>query len=70
MHEGYPVYFVVFFPEPSPGQTLANVFFTLACGSARRPHYRQPCSWRTASSILPNSSFRQGQMWNECIWQL
>ena len=34
---------------------------TLACSSARRPHYRQPCSWRTASSILPSLSFRQGQ---------
>src|SRR6516225_4906905 len=26
--------------------------------STRRPHYRQPCSWRTASSILSNLSFR------------
>jgi hypothetical protein len=25
MHEGFPVYFVVFFPEPAPGQTLAHV---------------------------------------------
>lgn len=25
MHEGHPVYFVVFFPEPEPGQTLADV---------------------------------------------
>jgi len=29
MHEGYPVYFVVFFPEPSPGQTMAYVLHTL-----------------------------------------
>lgn len=29
MHEGYPVYFVVFFPEPSPGQTMADVLHTL-----------------------------------------
>ncbi len=25
LHEGHPVYFVIFFPEPSPGQTLADV---------------------------------------------
>ena len=25
MHEGHPVYFVIFFPEPCPGQTLADV---------------------------------------------
>lgn len=25
MHEGHPVYFVIFFPEPAPGQTLADV---------------------------------------------
>ena len=29
MHEGYPVYFVVFFPEPSPGQTMMDVLHTL-----------------------------------------
>ncbi|WP_430641440.1 DUF3141 domain-containing protein [Bradyrhizobium centrolobii] len=29
LHEGYPVYFVVFFPEPSPGQTMADVLHTL-----------------------------------------
>ena len=29
MHEGYPVYFVVFFPEPSPGQTMADVLHAL-----------------------------------------
>lgn len=25
MHEGHPIYFVIFFPEPAPGQTLADV---------------------------------------------
>ena len=29
LHEGYPVYFVVFFPEPSPGQTMADVLHAL-----------------------------------------
>ncbi len=29
MHEGHPVYFVVFFPEPVPGQTLADVLAAL-----------------------------------------
>ena len=29
MHEGHPVYFVVFFPEPAPGQTMADVLHTL-----------------------------------------
>ncbi len=29
LHEGYPVYFVIFFPEPSPGQTLADVHHAL-----------------------------------------
>jgi hypothetical protein len=40
MHEGHPVYFVVFFPEPSPGQTMADV-----CAD---------CERRPASS-LPNA---------------
>ena len=29
MHEGHPVYFVIFFPEPMPGQTLADVHHAL-----------------------------------------
>ncbi|WCE72420.1 DUF3141 domain-containing protein (plasmid) [Sulfitobacter faviae] len=29
MHEGHPVYFVIFFPEPMPGQTLADVHYAL-----------------------------------------
>lgn len=29
MHEGHPVYFVTFFPEPIPGQTLADVHHAL-----------------------------------------
>jgi hypothetical protein len=29
MHEGHPVYFVIFFPEPSPGQALADVLHAL-----------------------------------------
>ena len=29
MHEGHPVYFVVFFPEPEKGQTLADVHHAL-----------------------------------------
>ena len=29
MHEGYPVYFVTFFPEPCPEQTLADVLHAL-----------------------------------------
>jgi hypothetical protein len=29
MREGHPVYFVIFFPEPAPGQTLADVLHTL-----------------------------------------
>jgi len=29
MHEGHPVYFVVFFPEPMPGQTLIDVLRAL-----------------------------------------
>jgi hypothetical protein len=29
LHEGYPVYFVVFFPEPCPGQTIADVLHAL-----------------------------------------
>ena len=31
LHEGHPVYFVVFFPEPCPGQTLADVLHALRC---------------------------------------
>jgi hypothetical protein len=29
LHVGHPVYFVIFFPEPSPGQTLADVLSAL-----------------------------------------
>ena len=29
MHEGHPVYFVMFFPEPCPDQTLADVLHAL-----------------------------------------
>ncbi|MFZ5708425.1 MAG: DUF3141 domain-containing protein [Pseudomonadota bacterium] len=29
LHEGHPVYFVMFFPEPEPGQTLADVHHAL-----------------------------------------
>jgi len=29
LHKGYPVYFVIFFPEPCPGQTLADVLHAL-----------------------------------------
>jgi uncharacterized protein DUF3141 len=29
LHEGYPVYFVVFYPEPSPGQTMVDVLHAL-----------------------------------------
>lgn len=29
LHEGHPTYFVVFFPEPAPGQTLADVLHAL-----------------------------------------
>jgi hypothetical protein len=29
LHEGHPTYFVVFFPEPCPGQTLADVLHAL-----------------------------------------
>jgi hypothetical protein len=29
MREGHPVYFVIFFPEPAPGQTLADVLHVL-----------------------------------------
>ncbi len=29
LHEGHPVYFVIFFPQPAPGQTLADVLHAL-----------------------------------------
>jgi len=29
LHDGYPVYFVVFYPEPCPGQTIADVLHAL-----------------------------------------
>lgn len=31
LHEGHPVYFVSFFPQPSPGQTLEDVLHALRC---------------------------------------
>ena len=42
---------------PVVGQRCA----AFASSSGPRPHCRQPCSWRTTSSILPDLSFRQGQ---------
>ena len=40
MHECHPVYFVIFFPEPMPGQTLADVHFALRAfvGEVARRH--------------------------------
>ena len=29
MHEGHPVYFVLFYPDPAPGQTIADVLHAL-----------------------------------------
>lgn len=41
LREGHPVYFVIFFPEPAPGQTLADVHHALrrfvAAVAARHP---------------------------------
>ncbi|HWA23737.1 MAG TPA: DUF3141 domain-containing protein [Caulobacterales bacterium] len=44
MHEGFPVYFVVFFPEPAPGQTLADVQHALRrfVEEVARRHPKQP----------------------------
>jgi hypothetical protein len=44
MHEGYPVYFVVFYPEPSPGQTMADVLHTLRrfVEEVSKRHERKP----------------------------
>jgi len=40
MREGHPVYFVIFFPEPEPGQTLADVLHALRrfVGEVARRH--------------------------------
>lgn len=29
MHQGHPVHFIMFFPEPCPGKTLTDVLYTL-----------------------------------------
>jgi hypothetical protein len=44
MHDGHPVYFVVFFPEPCPGQTLADVRHALRrfVDEVARRHPRKP----------------------------
>lgn len=45
LHEGHPVYFVIFYPEPAPGQTLADVQHALRCfveEVARRHDGRHP----------------------------
>jgi hypothetical protein len=45
LHEGHPVYFVIFFPEPAPGQTLADVQHALrrfVDAVARRHDGRHP----------------------------
>jgi hypothetical protein len=66
LHEGHPVYFVSFFPEPVPGQTLAHVLHALRrfvehvasrhdgrprCSTATaRPAGRRPCLPPTAKA--------------------
>lgn len=60
LHEGYPVYFVAFFPEPCPGQTLADVLHTLRrfVEEVRRRHSGTPpilygnCQAGWAATIL------------------
>jgi hypothetical protein len=44
MHEGHAVYFVTFFPEPCPGQTLADVLHALRrfVGEVSRRHPGKP----------------------------
>ncbi|WP_199189441.1 DUF3141 domain-containing protein [Trinickia dabaoshanensis] len=44
MHEGHTVYFVIFFPEPCPGQTLADVLYALRrfVGEVARLHPGKP----------------------------
>lgn len=45
LHEGHPVYFVIFYPEPMPGQTLADVHHALrrfVAEVARRHDGRHP----------------------------
>ena len=44
LHEGHPVYFVIFFPEPAAGQTLADVLHALRrfVAEVARRHPDQP----------------------------
>jgi hypothetical protein len=44
LHQGYPVYFVAFFPEPCPEQTLADVLHALSrfIGDVNRRHGGTP----------------------------
>jgi hypothetical protein len=44
MHEGHPVYFVMFYPEPMPQQTLADVHNSLRAlvAEVRRLHPKNP----------------------------
>lgn len=44
MHEGHAVYFVIFFPEPCPGQTLSDVLLALRrfVGEVARRHPGNP----------------------------
>ena len=54
LHDGHPVYFVVFRPHPEPGQTLADVM--RGCASQRPSH----CG-RIRSLVKPNpESDRRG----------
>ena len=48
LHDGHPVYFVIFFPEPCPGQTLADV---LARAAALRRRSRRPASRQAAGAL-------------------
>jgi len=54
MREGHPVCFVIFFPEPSPGQTLADVLHALRRFVEEVAGYileNRPCSTETARPV-------------------
>jgi hypothetical protein len=60
LHEGYPVYFVIFYPEPCPGQTMVDVLHALRrfVAEVSRLHENRPpvlygnCQAGWAATIL------------------
>jgi uncharacterized protein DUF3141 len=55
LRDGHPVYFIIFFPEPEPGQTLADVCAAEAA-FLREIYARHPASPRPSSPAIARAA--------------